>query len=838
VADVQNPDINQDIAVDVVEETAVDTGNETGWPDIEPYDFVQDIPEGPFYPKEEGDLVTVTNGTLTLQINLATGTFNIGVNPGLDGIINGHSEVHINGAEGKTVISSAAPAQRATWTVTFGSDGLDDGVTVMFESLPTGSIGGLRTYISLHRNVPSVTVKVMVGMPVREGFYVEKLVPIVARGAEGAGLMIGPGTASAVMINNGSEIIYDGVAEALNVTEATESLNGPGYLSNWNTVICTKNSSCVVAGFLNVERAFTGVAVESVSIEALAVGDDEALSLFEMRATCLQASMLSPSKILASETAYIDFTDDPAAGLKRYAEAVATYNLIGAPKKAPVMMSALVKEDDLTSNDIATRVGGLSDSKELGLEGVVVDLGWQNGEGEIETVKFPNHGSDNAMKWLATTIKAAGLVPGVALAPFVFEKSSALYTAHTDWFVESADIAMLRLGIGNNKAILDLTNEDAKAWFISYISRAVKTWGYDYIKLYDADLGAMGLAYSVDGKTGVLAVIEALKAVRADVGNDIFIDLAGGTMIGIGIVNGMQAAPATYKTWNAPASKLDATMMLGATSWAHRYYMNGAFTTVTPGRTFSFYLPEDSYPHSQQILGMHLWAVTGVTPELGSMPVKPYFDLEIVRTGAVEAWSTDMFTNKIPEMWYSKVLRDTTASYLAGFFRWAGNTDLFTLASTNAGRERTLNLPETTGQWIAWEPAGNQTVAKSGACINPDGATVTIASDNQSRLMVIRDLSSLDSPVFLGIVNSMAGGDAFVTEITGTTGNLSMTAALAGHGDVTLVFALPKGATPTVDVAGATLDGQATDTTTCSDVDLLTVDVYTDTAATDITVTL
>lgn len=808
--------------VDVVEDTAVedvveDTGTDTAWMDMGLQDLAEDIPEGPFYPKEEGDLVTVTNGTITVVLNLAAGTFNIGTTPGLDGVINGHSEAHIDSVEGTTVITSLNPSQRAGWLASWDGDGLDEGVTLMMETIPSGSIGGLRTYISLHRNSPSVTVKLMLALPIREGFLIKKLIPVVARGSEGAGLLLGPGTSSAMMVTNGHEIAYDGNAEALNVTEAIETLNAPGYLSNWNATICTKAGKCVIAGFLDVERGFGGVAVESSPLEAFAVGDDAALSLFELRSTLIQGAYVSPSRIITSEMAYLDFTDNAYEGLARFGAAIKTYNALADKRNAPVMMAAPVDLKSMNSDDVAALA---VDAAAYNVAGMLIDLGWQDDEQNPDTTNFPNEGSENAMKWLAGEITDRGLLAGIALSPFVFDAESDFYTAHPDWMLAPTELAVVRLGLGNNAGILDLSNAAAAAWALAYIKTAVQTWGYGYVKLYGVDIACLGDGGTV-GQTGLTAMITFLKSLRTELGAATYIEIAEGTMIGIEHADLISAAMPTYASWAAPASKVDGTLMMGAMSWSHRAFLNGNAFQVVPGRLFN--MPDTRIPGpGEYYLGQQLAAVTGGVPNFAETLLNPGREYEATHPVVASLWSPDFMSLKIPETWYAHMDKIGGATYVAGFFRFADNMDLYTLAAVNGGRTRVFNVPDDTASWVALDVFDGSVLSVGGKCINPDGAEFTIDIANSARVFAIRSFDGV-GPSFLGMTSTLAGGFTYATEIGEEATGAFVTLDQKDRGPTTVWFAVPKGSTPAVDVEGGSIDAQNVDNTTCSDMDLVSV---------------
>lgn len=807
-------DTGNDVGTDTQTEddVIVDSGTDNAWMDVHLPDLKEDIPEGPFYAKEEGDLVTVSDGRLTVVLNLATGTFNIGFTPGLDGIINGHSEAWVRSTEGVTRISSMNPAQRAAWQAMQTTDGLDDGVLIGMETVPSGSIGGMRTFIALHRNQPSVTIKVQLVLPVREGFFIEKLVPVVARGSEGAGMLLGAGTATARLITGGHEIAYDSNAEAINVTEAVETLNKPGYLSDNATLICTKAGKCLLAGFLNTVRGFGGVAVATDPVSAFAVGDDAALSLFEMRSTMVQGAMLSPSRVITSEVAYLDFTGEPGEALARFADAIATFNTLPVPRALPFMFSARVAQEGLTSDHVVATIPDDSD----GVTGFLVEQGWENAEKVPDPAAFPNHGGTGAMKWIADQAKAAGLVPGIALTPFVFKNDSSFAATHADWLVEPGELAVVKLGIGNNSSILDLTSDDARAWAVTHVKTAVKDWGFQYVKIHGADVACMAKPGSTVGMTGVEGLRKFLEETRAAVGPDVFIELADGGMIGLGLVDAVGTAVPQYKSWNAPASKVDNTLQMGAMSWFRRAWLNGKVFNVVPGPAFDF--TQDGSLTASGWIGPHLWAITGGVPTIAEAPGVSGLLAELAGSPFDGAWASDYADLRIPETWHARYERDGVPSHLAGFFRFEGNMDLFTLAAANGGRTRTLQLPQSEGNWLAINPATGEMGTVEGACMNPAGHSFILDSGNSaSRVMVLRRISAGGAPTFMAITPSIAGGDGLITQLSMDTGSTSVTYDAFFRGETTVVFALPVANSPTLSVEGGAVVDQGVSETTCSD---------------------
>jgi len=123
-----------------------------------------------------------------------------------------------------------------------------------------------------------------------------------------------------------------------------------------------------------------------------------------------------------------------------------------------------------------------------------IDDGWQERWGDWWA------GSDfpSGMSALANDIAAAGMTPGLWMAPFYMSMDSETYTDNPDWWVldEAGEpIYFSNLGTGDY-VILDVTHPDAAGWLGALIEEKVAQ-GYGYLKLDFLYAGAMpGQRYS------------------------------------------------------------------------------------------------------------------------------------------------------------------------------------------------------------------------------------------------------------------------------------------------------------------------------------------------------
>ena len=110
-----------------------------------------------------------------------------------------------------------------------------------------------------------------------------------------------------------------------------------------------------------------------------------------------------------------------------------------------------------------------------------IDDGYENAVGDwlVMNERFP-HG----MKAAADKIRAAGMMPGIWLAPFAAEKKSILVREHPDWLLRDEN-GEAQMGGCNWSGFygLDIYNPEVRAYLKQVFDTVVRDWGYKLLKL-------------------------------------------------------------------------------------------------------------------------------------------------------------------------------------------------------------------------------------------------------------------------------------------------------------------------------------------------------------------
>lgn len=169
-----------------------------------------------------------------------------------------------------------------------------------------------------------------------------------------------------------------------------------------------------------------------------------------------------------------------------------------------------------------------------------VDDGWQQSIGDWE----PNERFPSGMAALANRIRAAGLRPGLWMAPFIVAPCSRLYREHPEWLLKTKDgqPAVAGYNWGDYYYALDTTHPGAAEWLRNLIA-GVRAWGYEYLKLDFLYAAAMpGCRFRAVPREQ--AYREALRAVREAAGDAAYLLVCGAPVIAsLGIADAIRIGP-------------------------------------------------------------------------------------------------------------------------------------------------------------------------------------------------------------------------------------------------------------------------------------------------------
>lgn len=178
----------------------------------------------------------------------------------------------------------------------------------------------------------------------------------------------------------------------------------------------------------------------------------------------------------------------------------------------------------VTEADVLENLAYMKEHRaEWPLEYLQIDDGYQAALGDwlVTNEKFP-HG----LRFLAEQIRAAGIKPGLWLAPFMVEERSSLLVEHPDYVVHDSrgDIAWTTEWRGSRVAVLDGTHPGAQA-YLRTLFRSLAEIGFEYVKLdfMMYACAAKGGRFHDPGATRVQALRRGLAAIREGFGDDRFI---------------------------------------------------------------------------------------------------------------------------------------------------------------------------------------------------------------------------------------------------------------------------------------------------------------------------
>jgi alpha-galactosidase len=265
------------------------------------------------------------------------------------------------------------------------------------------------------------------------------------------------------------------------------------------------------------------------------------------------AARIDPGNSFTSDWACIQFVDlDAHDPIAPYLEAVARENEARRTSPVPVgWCSWYHLFQGVTEGAVENNLAWLQNHRsEAPMELVQIDDGYQAEVGDwlhVDREAFPG-----GMAAISAKIRGAGFKPGLWLAPFVAKPGAQILRDHPEWVLRNP----LRLPANPGfiwetfTRALDLTHPGVLGYVRRVIENAVKTWGYEYLKLDFLYAGALpGRRYDPT-VTRAQALSNAFEVIRTAAGEDTTLAGCGCPLgAGVGYFDTMRIGPDVAPNW-------------------------------------------------------------------------------------------------------------------------------------------------------------------------------------------------------------------------------------------------------------------------------------------------
>jgi alpha-galactosidase len=242
---------------------------------------------------------------------------------------------------------------------------------------------------------------------------------------------------------------------------------------------------------------------------------------------------------------------DDAEPLETYLDAVAREYQVKVKGDSPSgWCSWYHYYQNLKANDVRKNLCILEGLKDkLPLELVQIDDGFELQVGDW--FKFRD-GFKEGVAPLAKEIRQAGMKAGLWLAPFILHPDARIIKEHPDWILRDTAGKPVNAGFIWNRftTALDLTVPEALDYACKVVSTAAHEWGFPYLKLDFLYAGALDGVHRDRTKTRAKILREALEAIRAAAGPDVYL-LGCGAPFGssIGLFEAMRIGADVSGNW-------------------------------------------------------------------------------------------------------------------------------------------------------------------------------------------------------------------------------------------------------------------------------------------------
>lgn len=678
---------------------------------------------------------------------------------------------------------------------------------------------------------------------------VAKASPLQVDARRGGALYLGEHPATHRILENGAYAALDFTVEVLPGDAPHDEgymMVAPGHyeghsVSSWNHAVQDLESDRGwVAGALTFE-AQTPVANLSYNPWHEVVGDDGrvAFTFLSLEAAYLpEPKVVAPGEALASELYYAHPTEpDALTGLERYADAIATHQgLVPWHRRDPERRvpngwnswsgsgstggygTGIDEEIILANLDVMA-----TELRDWGVDWYQIDDGYEPiyGDWVWNEERFP-HGP----AWLSDQIRAAGLIPGLWMAPFTPHPDSQLVADHPDWMADKIPLGQAVVG----DEILDLTHPDVQDYLDELFTTFRDDWGFEWLKLDFGYYALFGTNFEVPNTTREEAWRQSMTVIREALGDDAYFVLVGTLGTNFGIVDAGRLTLDSMPIWDWEPT----------VAWDHHLEQQGLKPTVrTAGRRWYFQdrtwanhpdliffrsnPNDDTWPPLtlQESQAFCTWvAMTGGIVKIGDRLV----DLEGDHVNSLRALlpvyghpatPRDLLHREFPERWHLRVdapLDGYAEEYdLVTLFDWGFNVDLTSnpyepIEDDGAATDHVVDL-------AAWGIDGERLAYEfwTGAFLGVvDGTLTATVPSHAGRVIALRRPTG--APQFLGWNRQITMGATVLGDVVWDEAAGALTIPFDAAAETELapfeleiaVYA-PEGH----DATGATLDGAA-----------------------------
>ncbi len=246
------------------------------------------------------------------------------------------------------------------------------------------------------------------------------------------------------------------------------------------------------------------------------------------------AKSLFPGETLSSDILAVVVAESIEAGLKTYGTLLGKFNTRPSAPFIPVGWNSWnTFFSSITAGLILQQAEALKTLVEDIPLVIQIDDGWEKAWGEWKGDPSFLKPFFTAMSEMAQKLIDQGFIPGIWIAPFLYDESLPGATSHPHWFLKNPDGSFVRYlnpGSGKTYLVLDITHPEAEN-FLRSVIRELRHWGFRYLKLDFLFAAAMpGIRYK-PYMTSIEAYRRGIEIIAEEAGPDTYLLACGAPLL-------------------------------------------------------------------------------------------------------------------------------------------------------------------------------------------------------------------------------------------------------------------------------------------------------------------